>query len=69
MGNPYSNVDNGDRLLSVKDAAQMLGVSGRTVWRMISAGQLTPVHIRGCTRLLLADVMKLFQVGSKTGCL
>jgi excisionase family DNA binding protein len=63
-----SNGDTRERLLSVKDAAQMLSVSCRTVWRMISAKELTPVHIRGCTRLHLADVLKLIQGGSKEGC-
>jgi len=38
-------------LISVKQAAARLGVSPRTVWRMIADGQLKSVHIRGCTRV------------------
>lgn len=38
-------------LISVKRAAARLGVSARTVWRIIADGQLKVVHIRGCTRV------------------
>jgi excisionase family DNA binding protein len=64
MSNENSNGETGERLLSVKDTAQMLGVSGRTVWRMIADGQLTPVRIRRCTRLFFADVVRLLKGGN-----
>jgi excisionase family DNA binding protein len=34
-------------LLRIKDAACMLRVSPRTIWRMIAEHQLTAVRIRG----------------------
>jgi excisionase family DNA binding protein len=56
-----------DCLVTVKTAATMLGVSERTVWRMISDQQLTPVRIRGCTRLSLSQVAHYLQIGGKVG--
>ena len=41
-----------------KDAAKLLGVSRRTVWRMESDGQLKAVRIRGCTRFVRAEIMR-----------
>jgi excisionase family DNA binding protein len=49
-------------LIRVKQAAEMLGVSPRTIWRMIADGQLRAVYVRGCTRLLAAQVT---EQGSK----
>jgi excisionase family DNA binding protein len=53
--------------ISVKDAAVMLGISPRTVWRMIADGQLTPVRFRRCTRLSLAQILSYLQGGGKVG--
>jgi len=58
-----------ERLLRVNEAARMLAVSGRTVWRMISAGQLKPVRFRKCTRVVLADVSNYLKAGKKVACL
>jgi hypothetical protein len=58
MSKGNSNSESGERLSGVKGAAQMLRVSVRTVWRVISDGQLMPLRIRGCTRLFFADVFK-----------
>jgi excisionase family DNA binding protein len=55
--------------ITVKDAAVMLGVSPRTVWRMIADGQLKVVRMRRCTRLLLAEVTKCLNGGCKVGAL
>jgi len=49
--------DNSNGAVCVKKAATILGVSTRTIWRMIAAGELSAIHIRGCTRLLLAQVL------------
>lgn len=38
-----------ERLIRVKEAAGLLGVSSRTVWRMIADKQLQAVRVRGCT--------------------
>jgi excisionase family DNA binding protein len=43
-------------LITVKQAAVRLGVSPRTVWRMIADGQLKAVHVRGCTRVYRRSV-------------
>lgn len=44
--NPTSSL-----LLTVKEVAEMIGVSSRTVWRMRSSGELVPpIHVRGSIR-------------------
>ena len=40
-----------EQLLTVKKCAGRFGVSVRTVWRIIAAGELPVVRIRGCTRI------------------
>ena len=45
------------RLLITKaEAAEQLGVSVRTVERLIAAGRLPLVHVEGAARLRVADV-------------
>ena len=56
--------ENDGALVKVREAAAMLAVSPRTVWRMIAEGQLRAVRLRGCTLLVLAEVSRL----SKGGC-
>jgi len=53
--------DNSNGAVCVKKAATILGVSTRTIWRMIAAGELSAIRIRGCTRLLLAQVLGYLQ--------
>ena len=53
--------------ISVKDAAVMLGVSRRTIWRMIADGQFAPVRFRRCTRLLLSQVLGYLKGNGKVG--
>jgi excisionase family DNA binding protein len=43
-------------LVSVKMAADMLGVSVRTIWRMIADKQLGVSRIRSCTRVVRESV-------------
>lgn len=47
----------GDRLISKREAAGILGVSIRTVERAISHGSISIRKIRGCVRLLLSEVL------------
>ena len=56
-----------DALVKVTEAARMLGVSSRTVWRMIADGQLTVCRVRSCTRLSLAQVSSYLQGKGKVG--
>ena len=53
--------------ISVKDAAVTLGVSRRTIWRMIADGQLTAYRFRHCTRLLLSQVLGYLKGNGKVG--
>ena len=47
-----------DRLITKREAADILGVSVRTLEREVSAGKL-PVHkLRGCVRLALSRVLR-----------
>jgi excisionase family DNA binding protein len=48
-------------LLQIKQAAVMLGVSPRTIWRMIADRQLTPVRFRRCTRVYLEEVVNFMK--------
>ena len=48
-----------DRLVSKREAAGLFGVSVRTLERMISAGQLSILKVRGCVRLRLSQVLRL----------
>jgi len=50
-------MDTGGKLLRVREAAARLAVSVRTVWRMIAAGELPVVHVRGCTCVAEADLL------------
>lgn len=47
----------GDRLISKREAAGILGVSIRTLERAISSGAISIRKIRGCVRLLLSEVL------------
>jgi len=55
------------RAISVKAAAELLGVSERTVWRMIADGQLHTVRVRSCTRLAVAEVVGCLGRTNKWG--
>ena len=62
------NGESEQRLLRVSEAAAMLGVSQRTIWRMIADGQLIAVHIRGCTRVLRAEAMRILSENVEASC-
>lgn len=42
---------------SVKDAAGMIGVSVRTIWRLIGSGELATFKL-GCRTLIRAEALK-----------
>ena len=58
----------GRKAISVKAAAELLGVSVRTVWRMIADGQLHVVRVRCCTRLAVAEVLEYLEQSKQRGC-
>ena len=52
---------NGERLLRIKEVAEFLRMSDKTVWRMIDAGQLASVKIRGLRLIRWSDLQKMLQ--------
>lgn len=67
MNSDEMNKDGNEKLLTVKETAEKLCVSRRTVWRMIAEGQLTARRFRHCTRLLLSQVMGYLKGNGKVG--
>jgi len=57
--------ENNFSMVRVKQAATLLGVSRRTIWRMIADGQLKKIYVRGCTCLRMADVMNFGKLTTK----
>jgi len=57
-----------EHLLTVREVAVKLGISVRTVWRMIADGQLHAVKMRRCTRLAVADVLGYMDQSKQRGC-
>jgi len=58
--------DNSGRtlLLTVADVAALLGVSPRSVWRMVQTGECpAPLRLRGCTRWRRAEVERWIAAG------
>ncbi len=52
----------GDRLLRVKEAAEMLAVSVREYYRLTAGGQLpAPVKIGRATRIPLSDIQRYIE--------
>ena len=52
---------NGDQLLRIKEAAEFLRMSDKTVRRMIDAGQLPSRKIRGLRLILWSDLRRVIQ--------
>lgn len=50
-----------EQLLSVSQAARLMAVSDRTVWRMIGGGELTVYRFRRCTRVSRSEVLSRFK--------
>lgn len=50
-------------LLSVRDVAAKLGTSSRSVWRMLSAGQIPPpIKIRGKTKWRAPEIEAMIEL-------
>ena len=51
-------------LISAEQFAEMLQISTRTLWRLLSSGKLlTPIHIGGSTRWRLEQVHQWIEEG------
>ena len=59
--NPPVEMPNGERLLRIKEVAEFLRMSDKTVRRMIDAGQLASVKIRGLRLIRWSDLQKMLQ--------
>jgi excisionase family DNA binding protein len=59
--NPPVEMPNGERLLRIKEVADYLRMSDKTVRRMIDAGQLASVKIRGLRLIRWSDLQKMLQ--------
>ena len=57
--------ENQNGLIRVKQAAVLLGVSPRSVWRMLADGQLKKICVRGCTCLLRSEVENFGKITTK----
>ena len=51
----------GEKLLRKKDVARLLACSVRMVERLVAAGTLTAVKIRGAVRFRLSDVEQIMK--------
>lgn len=56
---------NGNGLVSYKQAAAMLNVCVRTLRRMVDAGQLAAVRIRGRVLFRSADILRIQEQGTE----
>lgn len=64
-GFPGCPQDSGPLLLSMGEAAQLLGISRATLWRMLRAGRLEKVEIySGAFRLRRSDILAIVGLRS-----
>ena len=54
------------RLIRKGEAAQLLGVSTRTIEREVNSGRLPKHMVRGCACYLMQDVMRLGGIVNST---
>jgi excisionase family DNA binding protein len=64
MNGGMKNETKGDGLLSYKQAASLLNICSRTLRRMVDAGQLQAVRIRGRVLFRPADILKIQEQGT-----
>jgi len=60
------STDTAPQLIRAEDVARMMGVSERTLWRLLSAGKVPqPVRIGRSTRWRLAEVRQWIEGGCR----
>jgi excisionase family DNA binding protein len=52
------------RLYPIRTAARVLQVSDRTLWRMIAAGDVRTVKLRGAVRIPVEEIERLCGAGA-----
>ena len=50
-----------EKLLRVRDAAQILNVSQRTIWRLLDDGELSRVRVGSCVRIDAAELQNFIS--------
>jgi excisionase family DNA binding protein len=63
MNSEFKKQSNGDALLSYKQAAAMLNLCVRTLRRMVEAGQVAVVRIRGRVFFHASDILRIQEQG------
>jgi excisionase family DNA binding protein len=51
------------RLWTVRETATVLGVSDRTIWRLVARDELKVAHIGRCVRIVVASAEALIEKG------
>jgi hypothetical protein len=65
MAKPIVTASNVDslRLVTVAHAAELLSISVRSAWRLVSTRELEVVRLRGATRVTVASIEGLIARG------
>lgn len=53
------------KLLSVKEAADLLGLSSRWIYHRMADGSLPIIKLKGATRISLADLERIVEEGRR----
>lgn len=53
------------KLVSIKEAAELLGLSDRWVYNRIADGSIPIIKLGGATRISLADLEKIVEQGRR----
>lgn len=62
------SIDAAPLLIGVEELARMIGVSERTLWRLVSSGRVpAPVRIGRSTRWRLAEIREWIDRGCQPG--
>lgn len=51
------------RLIKLRDAAKLLGLSERWLWNRVAEGSLPVIRLKGATRVTIRDLEKFVESG------